>query len=147
MTLFGLFLDPLPHEWCWPTPVWRDILIFQKNSLFPQKSRPQMLRDTLTNPLSPPCGIWWHFPVQPPPPVESVAYYLNGPLRGKLRKTLLYKKLHIKCWWNWHLLEYFSEEPVNPFDPDPTIRQRMTDRDICESVASLCTGNFSRKAA
>ncbi len=43
------------------------------------------------------------------------------------------------------LLEYFSEEPVNLVDPDLTIRQRMTDRDICESVASPCIGNSFRR--
>jgi len=39
----------------------------------------KMSRDTLTTPLPPPCGIWWHCPVPLPPPPESVTYYLNGP--------------------------------------------------------------------
>ena len=43
------------------------------------------------------------------------------------------------------LLEYFSEEPANLFDPDPTILQRTTDRGICESVGSLCIGNSFRR--
>ncbi len=27
-------------------------------------------------------------------------------IREKLRKALLYKKLSVKCWWNWHLPKY-----------------------------------------
>jgi len=59
--------------------MWRDILIFQKNSLFHSKKQAKiqkyssklskkMSRDTLAQPL--PCGIWWHSS-------ESVTYYSN----------------------------------------------------------------------
>jgi len=58
---FWPFLIPLP-----PSPVWRNILIFPKDIAFSvgicnfyPKIVPKLSRDTLFNPLPPPCVIWW----------------------------------------------------------------------------------------
>ncbi len=39
--------------------------------------------------------------------------------REKLQKTLLYKKVNVKCWWNWHLDEGRpkSQEPIGTCFP------------------------------
>ncbi len=75
MTLFGIFQTPLSFgdTGMATHPPWRYIFIIQKNYLKLDffltkrdsiwfKILEEMSRDTMANPFSPLCDIWWHFP-------------------------------------------------------------------------------------